>query len=163
MEASHLPFGKKEQINTTETFNHIMIPKQLSPQETLEELIRMTKISQEEYSQHVYECGIKFIDLVVRELVFDEAFANELAEEISRQESFWLFFKNQVYLKTKQFIYDFYDIDDSVNGYKMKKQCWFDRLLPQRIIARPSARQVKECMQRIIRDCIIPRKEAEAA
>jgi hypothetical protein len=126
-----------------------IIPK-LTPTDVTEEVLRMTNLSIEEYSQHVNSCGIEFAKTVVAEFVHHKPTAERFLDELLQQQFFWLFFKNQVFLQSLQFVHNWYAYDLTENTYNMHRKTWMNSIRPIRIIARPAIRNLKAALESIL-------------
>lgn len=126
-----------------------IIPK-LSPQDVIEEVLRMTGLSLEEYCKHVQECGIDYSKSVADQHIVDKVTSERISEAILLQPDFWAFFKNQVYLQSLQFVYDWYHIELSENGKRMNRTVWQNCIKPVRIKAKPQVKIIYTVVRQLI-------------
>jgi hypothetical protein len=126
-----------------------VIPK-LTPDDAVEEVLRMTAMTLEEYSDHVQACGIEFCNLVMHENIKDAKLASNLADEFIKHDTYWQFFKNQVYHQSLRFIYEWYTIELTAKGYQMNLTAWKNSIRPNRIIARPPMRNLNKVLHDLV-------------
>ena len=126
-----------------------IIPK-LTPQDVIEEVLRMTGMSLDEYCNHVQACGIDYSRSIAGDHIIDTVTSERISEAILLQPDFWAFFKNQVYLQSLQFIYDWYHIELSENGRRMNRKVWQNSIKPIRIKAKPQVRIIYTVVRQLI-------------
>jgi hypothetical protein len=115
----------------------------INPDQAIEQVLKLTKLTPEQYHQQVLEAGTAHADHVLTKMLPPELHEVkvEILEDILTLPhfNFWTHFQNVVYLKNLRLIQTFGHLSPNSDYMPdFHARVWKNQLLPHRIVAQPS-------------------------
>jgi hypothetical protein len=138
----------------------------LTPDQAAQEILRLTKMTPEEYSTYVLEAGTNHArDILTRHLPNDQEIRELVLSDLIKEArfNFWTYFQNVVYLKNLYILEKFGKLPSQFSVQTdFHKRAWQNALLPFRIKTHPS-NSFERILAAIIKSyhvCYITKEEA---